>query len=139
MTGTAPAPLRVGTGLWCAAAAFLLVQALLSWTGIGQLERHLVGTGVGDAAGTAQSLLLTNLLLAVALAVVYTVLGLWLGRRRSPRVRGVLTVVAFGHAIMVFGTIAATLPNLIVLVLLAAALACSWKRDSSEWLHGEHD
>ncbi|QGK71653.1 hypothetical protein GIY23_20930 [Allosaccharopolyspora coralli] len=136
---TAPAPLRVGIGLWCAAAAFLLVQALFSFTGVSGLEQELADSGVaaGDAADRARALLTTNLVLAIVLAAVYAGLGFMLGSRRA-WVRIVLTIVAFGHVIMVLATLATSVQNLITLVLLVAAVACTWKRDSSEWLHGEH-
>ncbi len=135
---TVPAPLRVGIGLWCAAAAFLLVQAIFSFNGVGGLERELVDSGLGqsDAAGQARALLTTNLVLAIVLGAVYAGLAFMLGTRRA-WVRIVLTAVAFGHVIMVLATLATSVQNLITLALLVAAVACTWKRDSSEWLHGE--
>ena len=132
--------LRSGIGLWCALAVFLLVQAALSWTARDQIARQLVEQRVAapeDATSDAQSILLTNLGIAAALAIVYAGLALLLLKRWS-WARIALTVVAVVHVLVVLGRGAPSAPGLIALAMAGAALMCCWLRQSSEWLNGEY-
>lgn len=135
-----PRALRVSAGLWCALAAFLLVQAVLAWFGRADLQRQLVDAGVvgsaPEAAEQARSLLLTNTGIAVVLAVVYAALGL-LMLRRVAYVRGVVTAVALLQLVLALGSGAMSLVNAIVFALAGAAVVAAWRRTSNDWLTGE--
>ncbi|GAB3294002.1 hypothetical protein [Parasphingorhabdus pacifica] len=135
-----PRMLRVSVGLWCALAAFLLAQAGFAWTGRADLQNRLLDSGAApsasEAADQARSLLLTNTWIALGFAAVYLTLGLLLLRRLA-YVRVVLTVLAALHLVLVLGSAALSLVNVIVFALLGAALATVWRRTSTHWLTGE--
>lgn len=135
-----PGSLRASAGLWCALAAFLLVQLLFSWSDKAELRGQLLASGVAgsavEAEEKARSLLLLNTGLAVALAATYVVLGLLLLRRLA-YVRVAVTVLVILHAVVVLGAGTPSLVNLIVFALAGAALVTAWKRTSSDWLTGE--
>ena len=75
---TAPQAVRAGVGLWCALAAFLLVQTAFSWAGRSALQQQLVANHAAapeQAADRTLQLLLINTGIAVVFAAGYVVLG----------------------------------------------------------------
>lgn len=137
--GPAPTVLRVAVALWGALAVLLLVRAAVSWADFDRLHRRLLGQqGMtsAEASAAAQSLLLVNLVISVALAAGYAGLA-WLIRKRQWWARIAVTVLTVVHLLMILGTMALSASNLVVVVLALGAWACCWRAESTEWLTGD--
>ncbi|RCW46894.1 hypothetical protein DFQ14_101234 [Halopolyspora algeriensis] len=140
-TGGTPPPtiLRVALALWGALAVLLIVRAAVSWSDFDRLRRRLLGQqGMtpAEAGSAAQTLLLVNLAIAVALAAGYAGLA-WLVRKRQWWARIAVTVLTVLHLVMILGTMSMSASNLVVSVLALGAWACSWRAESTEWLNGD--
>ena len=138
---TAPQAVRAGVGLWCALAAFLLVQTAVSWAGRSALQQQLVANHAAapeQAADRTLQLLLINTGIAVVFAAGYVVLGLLILTRRPWSRIGVSVLLAV-QVVMMLGSQSLTVVNIIVLVLGGAAAWCCWSKTGTEWVTGEHE
>lgn len=134
-----PTAVRAAVGLWWAVAVLLVLRAALSFGGFDLLRRQWIeqrGATPAEAASVVQAQLLMNLALAVVLALAYAALA-WMMWKRRGWARTAVTVLAVLQLVMVLATGALSVPNLITLVLMVAAWACSWRASSSEWVAGE--
>ncbi|MCP2165981.1 hypothetical protein [Goodfellowiella coeruleoviolacea] len=129
-----PAIVRVTVGVWLALAVFGLVNVGYLWLLRDRVRQLVASSAIVPADQVdqvTQGLLLTNTAIAVLFGGAYAGFALLLHRRRR-WARIALTVVGALHLLLVL-TNGLSVQNLLVVLLIAAGVACAWSRGVAAW------